>query len=255
MQNFIKIQDRQFPIRSVKVSVEGMRSPVEIRLDSTDLIVFGQVFIYKDFTLPIKLSPKFIIDGGANAGYASIWFSNMFPDADIVAVEPEEKNYILAQQNLVDYPKAKVVKAGIWHRNECLRIVDTHDDGDFVGEWGFQVAASADGKGGVPAVTIEELLKNSGHDEIDILKLDLEGAEKEVFGDNYENWLPKSKVIVVEVHDSLKAGSSESVFSALNCYGFVGYPKGEHYFFVRRDLLASYEDLSYINENHDKWPL
>lgn len=38
------------------------------------------------------IKPKLIIDGGANVGYASVWFANKFPKAKIFAVESEDEN-------------------------------------------------------------------------------------------------------------------------------------------------------------------
>jgi hypothetical protein len=53
----------------------------------------------------------------------------------------------------------------------------------------------------VKTVDIETLLQSSGRREIDILKVDIEGAEKIVFSKNYEEWIKKEKNIFIELHD------------------------------------------------------
>jgi hypothetical protein len=83
------------------------------------------------------------------------------------------------------------------------------------------------------AVTIGELLKNSGYEKIDILKLDIEGAEKEIFSDGYEDWLGKVNIIIIELHDWYRPGCSEAVYSALNKYKFISYKKGENTIFIK----------------------
>ena len=60
----------------------------------------------------------------------------------------------------------------------------------------------------------QPLKKNS----IDILKIDIEGAEKELFMDNYKTWLGKTKVIVIELHDRLDKEISGIFFKAVNNY-------------------------------------
>ena len=73
----------------VKVKVPGITSSVKIRPRTSDRYAFEQIFLDDDYALPMGLQPRFVIDGGANVGYASIYFSNRYPNADIVAVEPD----------------------------------------------------------------------------------------------------------------------------------------------------------------------
>ena len=67
---------------------------------------------------------------------------------------------------------------------------------------------------------------------IDILKLDIEGSEKEVFSAGFENWMPKTKVIIIELHDAMKPGCSRAVFAAVNKYNFSFNIKGENIIFT-----------------------
>jgi hypothetical protein len=67
----------------------------------------------------------------------------------------------------------------------------------------------------VPSVTIGDILRESGFDHIDILKLDIEGAEKELFREGWEEWLPKVRMIVIELHDRFVPGCSQSFYSAI----------------------------------------
>ena len=73
--------------------------------------------------------------------------------------------------------------------------------------------------------------------QIDILKIDIEGSEKEVFQHGYADWLPKIKVLIIELHDRMVPGASAAVFSAINQYDFSVDIKGENLVFTNNRLL------------------
>jgi FkbM family methyltransferase len=52
----------------------------------------------------------------------------------------------------------------------------------------------------VDAVTMDDLISEAGAEVIDILKIDIEGAEIEVFGNGSLEWLPRVRNIVIELH-------------------------------------------------------
>jgi hypothetical protein len=47
---------------------------------------------------------------------------------------------------------------------------------------------------------IDTILRNSGFERISILKIDVEGAEAEIFASNYESWLDRVDNLVIELH-------------------------------------------------------
>lgn len=57
-------------------------------------------------------------------------------------------------------------------------------------------------------------------DHIDIIKLDIEGAEIEVFDDSCERWIDKTKIVIVELHDRYRMGCSVAVYSRMQKHGF-----------------------------------
>ena len=105
------------------------------------------------------------------------------------------------------------------------------------GKWGFLVeeANSEDSKS-FKAITITEILKNSGHNQIDILKLDIESAEKEVFSSGYEEWLDNVNMLIIELHDRFKDGCSDAFYSAIKKYDFKKYQKGENIFLIKKEI-------------------
>ena len=194
-----------------------------IRKSTSDWKAFKQVFIAKEYDFPIKAEPQLIIDGGANVGYASLFFANKFPRAEIIAIEPEESNFAILKRNTVKHKQITAIKAGLWHKKAYLKIADTG-----LGKWGFMVEETGPDNYDIQAITIDEILRQSGKKEIDILKLDIEGAEKELFSENYESWLGKVKVLIIELHDRMKEGCSAVFYSAIEKYNFTETKRGEN---------------------------
>jgi len=72
---------------------------------------------------------------------------------------------------------------------------------------------------------------------IDILKLDIEGAEKNVFEKNFEKWLPKVKILIIEFHDRMIEGCSSTALKALSYYNFCSESKGENTIFYNQEFI------------------
>ena len=213
-----------------KYCCKGLKQPLFIRGKTSDASSFMQIFLFEDCKLPVEIKPKLIIDGGAYVGYSSIYFANKYPDADIIAVEPSLSNHAALNRNVASYPKVKTVYAGLWNKETKLRITNHNE------EWSFRVEET-NKLSTVNAVTIGSLLRDSEHNVIDILKLDIEGSEKVIFSSGYEDWLGKVKVLIIEFHDRFYAGCMEAVHSALKKYNFKSYDKGySQYTFVNLDI-------------------
>ena len=75
-------------------------------------------------------------------------------------------------------------------------------------------------------------------DNCDIVKLDVEGSEKEIFSENYEGWLPKKKVLIVELHDRMKKGCRKAVFQAISRYDFSLQVAGENLVFTNNQAVS-----------------
>jgi FkbM family methyltransferase len=204
---------------------------LKIRPHTSDEAMFKQIFLKREYDIPLDFTPQFIIDGGANVGYASLWFSHQFPDAKIIAVEPEESNYDVLKFNVRSNKKITPIHAALWDRRSNLIIKDTG-----LGECGFMVEEVASPSlHSVKGITIDELLIQFGFDHIDILKIDIEGAEKELFSTGYSQWIDKVRVIIIELHDHMKPECSDTFYSAIANSPFVESTRGENIVLIRSD--------------------
>lgn len=203
--------------------------PLIIREGTSDINVFKQIFVLRDYNIKLNIKPKLIIDAGAYVGYSSLYFSSMYPDAQIIAIEPEESNFKMLEKHTRDISNIKRIKAGLWYKDSLLKIVD-----EGLGKWGVMTKEVSKQKDyDIKGITIDTILKGSNFDEIDILKIDIEGAEKELFSKNFESWLGKVNILIIELHDRLKEGCSESFYSAMNKYQWKEIKKGENLVFIK----------------------
>lgn len=80
-------------------------------------------------------------------------------------------------------------------------------------------------------------MREQGWATIDILKLDIEGSEKEVFESNYAYWLPRTRAIFLEMHDQMRKGASKAVFKAISEFNFSFSMNHENLIFINQDLV------------------
>jgi FkbM family methyltransferase len=215
------------PAAVVKIQVPGLKAPLRVRTGTSDVSTFEQIFVELQYQFNIKgFNPEYIVDGGANAGYSTVFFASRYPQAKIVAVEPESSNYELLAHNTAAYANVTSVHAALWNRNMVLDIENPD-----AGKNAFRMrTATNPGSGGIQALTPDDILQSSGFPRMDILKLDIEGAEKELFAENSSVWLDKTEVIIVELHDWLRHGCGLAFYHAITPYGFSQINRGENVF-------------------------
>ncbi|MBP7775653.1 MAG: FkbM family methyltransferase [Acidobacteria bacterium] len=185
--------------------------PLSVRIPSTDVLLYRQIFERHEYAVPVSRPPRVIVDAGANVGLAAVYFAHRFPDARIIAIEPEAHNFALLAANVADYPNVVPVKAALWHTNTVL---DLFDPG--LGSWGYVVGHRDECPGTwrqlTDAVTVDKVMRTHGLDRIDLLKMDIEGSEREVLADPAA-WIECVDAMVVELHERKKAGCAQ-VFEA-----------------------------------------
>lgn len=195
-----------------------------LRNNVSDKAIFRQVFFELQYMPAIRLVPhaKFIVDAGANIGMASRYFHLQYPDATIVAIEPEGANFSQLCRNVEGIKQIHPLKAGVWYKPGKIAIQNAE-----------AMAASfmvADAEQGLDAVTIPMLLEKYGEPVIDILKLDIESAEKELLEHEEGKWLSKVKLLIIELHDEMKAGCGKALINALQPYDFTLIQNHENLF-------------------------
>ena len=215
------------------VVVPDILHPVWIRLRSSDTSVLWQVFGIAEYDADFCKPPRIIVDAGANIGLTSIFFANKYPEARVFAIEPETSNYEIMKKNTACYSNIIPIRAALWKNNTELSVFDPG-----LGKYGFQTMDGIEKRAALERVcglTIDKLMADYNLDQIDILKIDIEGSEKEIF-ENASSWTGRVGVIEVEMHDRIKTGCSRVVYLATKDFDFQ-YHKGETIFLVRKEYM------------------
>jgi FkbM family methyltransferase len=217
------------------VQFSFLNQPVFFRGIYSDHAMFEQIFIEKQYQLPDPINAQNIIDLGANVGYASVYFTNQFPNAKIIALEPEKNNYATAVANTKNYANITLLHGAVWDKSENINLVDNG-----LGEAGYMVEKGS-GDNIIRGYTVDEIMQLMNTTLIDILKIDIEGAEKEIFESNYENWIPNTKIIIVETHDRYRKGTSKAIFNTIGKYDFSLQLSGENLILINNNLVTNYQ--------------
>jgi FkbM family methyltransferase len=209
-----------------QVNSKAFKNPIYLRKGQSDIYIFEQIFIEQQYQFPHP-DPnrvRWIIDAGANIGLAAIYFSMKFPNATIISIEPDRENFTMLKKNTSAYKNIHCIEAGLWHKNELIFISNKSEkSAGFVIEAG-QTSVEEQ----LSTVTIPQLLQEHGIKNADIVKLDIEGSEKELFQNNAEEWIDKSDCIIVELHDWIKKGTSTAFFKEMSKYEWTTFVKGEN---------------------------
>lgn len=192
----------------VEFILPGYSRPIFLRGGTSDTEVFETVFIANRFDVKIRnsnLKTINIVDAGANIGLVSLFLNNKYPNSSIWCIEPESGNLDILNMNVKDYSNITVIPAALWKNNDSLNLIDPGR-----GNWSYQVEASRSSDSPIPSITMMDVLERINGD-IDILKMDIEGSEKEVFEMNSEEWLGKIKVLIIEIHEGMKPGTDSTI--------------------------------------------
>ena len=176
-----------------KPQLHNLEHPILVRPGTPDVTTIVNNIVreeYGKFAPPS--APLKMIDAGAYIGDSSAYFASKYPDLKIVALEPHPANHALAKQNLEAYgERVMLLNMARGSTRETVMISGEHDNASV-------------GGGGAPveATTVPDLFQRMGWERINILKMDIEGAEADVLGPTADAWLDRVDMLIIELHGS-----------------------------------------------------
>ena len=200
-------------VATAPVTVGGRRLRVRFRRNQSDLYILRENFLYEIYDFPYEQQlgrVAAVVDLGANIGLSGLWFQARLPGARLVCVEPVEENVELLRRNAEDNGFAWTIEhAAIAGRSGTVQL--------YPNEWWSSSSTTrsvSEARTGsrtrlehvlrLPPVatrawSVPDLMARCGLETIDVLKVDVEGAEAELFaGDT--SWLDAVRLVVMEIH-------------------------------------------------------
>jgi FkbM family methyltransferase len=181
------------------------------------------VFIEQEY-LPIYNIPNVqrILDLGANTGMATVAFLNNFPNAQVVAVEPDPENHRMCSLNVAAYgARARAILGAVWSRPGKLALTRVGDQR----EWAVTVIEPTDDSPGfVQSWDPPTLLSMAGFETVDLLKIDIERSEIEIFNSGSDTWIERVRNLCIELHGP---DCNEAFFGAMSKFEYELSHSGE----------------------------
>ncbi len=234
----------------IRVPVPNTRRTIRLRTNSSDIDTYNQVLIQQDYdfsrfphapqlasgaaAVDAETQQITIVDCGANIGCSVLWFATQFPEAQIVAIEPDTANFELLNRNVAGLDNVRTIRAALWCSE--TRVVISNPDAE---PWAFRTQAitgvSAQNRSLIDTITMDQLLVDATSSTCIIVKMDIEGAEREVFSMN-TSWLGRVDILIIELHDWMFPGQDNGriFFSAVASRPIDYVAHGENLFCFRR---------------------
>ncbi len=190
------------PDSLVRIHPRTSLHPVYCRPGSSDGWILNQIFLLENYSCLSDIEASgLILDLGGNVGHSAAYLLSRFPTAELISVEPDKENFALLQRTVAPFgSRARAICSGVWSE-PCGLVMDEEAYEDASRECSRRVRVAKEGE--IPllqAVNVASLLESSGHERILLLKVDIEGSEREVFGPSSAAWIDRVDNIVIELH-------------------------------------------------------
>jgi FkbM family methyltransferase len=197
--------DRDTGTQVVKLPLGGGHVPIVLP-DFAAFLVLEEIFALEQYRRESGPDPQVILDLGANVGASAFYYRQTFPAARIICVEADPNLIPVLKQNGIQLD-VEVVHAAVAATagNVEFYVAESSWAGSILPERGSTAHAVS-----VPAVTLDDLIEAY---RPELIKVDIEGAEHEVFAASH---LTSSvRVIVGEIHSAAGDPRTKSLLGRL----------------------------------------
>ena len=163
----------------------------------SDAFIFSELFLHNYYDMKLVGRPRNILDLGANIGLTTIYWSKVYPEAELACVEPMPNNLEILKWNIAENKvNTTVLEGAVAVADGEIRMEIAEKD------FGHQVATDAvTGRETIKvnAYSMPTIISRLGWSEIDLLKVDIEGYEAYLLREN-RDWLRQVNHMIIELH-------------------------------------------------------
>jgi FkbM family methyltransferase len=183
--------------------------------NAPEMLVIKEIFAEGIYEVPQPpREPRVIVDLGANIGAATAFFLERFPSARVVAVEPDPTTYRKLAANVGRDSRVTLIHAAVTGRQSTYAELFASK-----ASWDSRVVPEPSrGTVRVPAGTLEQILQPIGVDRVDILKIDVEGMEHQIFAAPGPQ--DSAELLIGEVHPTAEITNPERLVDELRSRGW-----------------------------------
>lgn len=226
---FFQMKDKRFHEPQILEFKNGFK----LKCQYEDLSAVAETCILEDYAPEPDFIPKagqIIFDVGANIGDFAIYAASF--GAKVFAVEPEPRNVARLEENIKlnnFEDKVKIIPCALFYKDQQVGFSVSHSSP------GGHAINSGENEVKVQAKTFNTILREESLDSIDLLKVDIEGGEYEIFSHPESCSFEKIKRIVGEYHVSFnKAERFLTLKRNLKPYYSVVKSYFPYYFYAKK---------------------
>lgn len=175
------------------------------REGSKDDHVFGDIFRQNHYFFPHDMKGLVVVDVGAHIGSASLLAASR--GATVYAFEPMKESFSILEQNIKNNPFCKIIARNVGLGTPGKRLLNINKNADCNSLHSLEDPENGIGTEEIEVISLAEALKDVPH--IDILKLDCEGAEWEIFPEIIAGLHKRIPYFVGEIHPLYKLDGDE----------------------------------------------
>jgi FkbM family methyltransferase len=205
------VGERWWPAgRSVRLRLRALGRAFSCTIDDyTQLLALREVFLDEDYRIDGCIAPETILDLGSNIGASLIYFRLRYPQARLIGFEPDPRVFARLERNVAQFDAVEVFNAAVAPTGGQLtffRYPEYSWASSLMPLWG-----SAADQITVAARTLDDVVDDLGLGSVDLLKIDIEGAEWDVLPGFRQ--IHKVRTLIGEVHRIGEAAPKD----LLNC--------------------------------------
>ena len=176
------------------------------RTCSSDMVLIYEILLKSEFKreyyFPKVIKPKIIFDIGGNIGITAIYLARIFPEATIYSFEPLKENFEILKKNANNYNNIKVFNFGLGAKGGIFKVFLSDDKNNFGGV-SFNNAVEGNLEYSNTECTVKNIndfIEEEAIGSIDLIKIDTEGAEREILTSYKKEYLDQTLWITGELH-------------------------------------------------------
>lgn len=209
---------------STRVTWQGPAGPLTATVsDLSELKIIREIFFGEEYLAPGGHDPEVIVDLGSNAGFSVLFFKSVYPGARIVAVEPNPDTFRRLRLNTAHLENVDIVQAAVTDHEGEATLYSGNES------WAAALSASPDRRTAtvIPAVTLEGIVGRLGLPKIDLLKMDIEGAEDAVLRASV-SVLQNTQTVIFEYHQEHHSDTLWTLLDQLGDFRLVRFKGDSH---------------------------